>query len=183
MGLIDFLRSLFGASNSDSSQQETDNTPQAPQPETHADAVEGDTEITNTYNKNLQKPDAMKTSELMLKFLKEQGFLPETLDNGNILFKYQMSSFLYIENDEDESFFQLCMPSIFNVTEDNREAALIAANAVSSCMKVAKAVVFEDDVWLITECLLDSTPVLEDLVPRFLNILMSAQKEFYDKIN
>jgi len=119
----------------------------------------------------------------MMKFLKEQGLMPETLDNGNIVFKYQMRTFMYIENDEDSSFFQLSLPGIFDVTEDNREAALEAANQVTKSLKVAKAIVTDSEVWLLIECLLDSTPELEDIVPRFLDILMGAQQEFYNQIN
>ena len=108
--------------------------------------------------------------------------MPETLDNGNIVFKYQMATFLYIENDEDPSFFQLSMPGIFDVTDDNRDAVLIAANQVNKSYKVAKVIVTNDDVWILTECMLDSTPELDDIVPRFLDILSGARREFYEQI-
>ena len=50
---------------------------------------------------------------MVLDFLRKQGFCPEVDENnGNILFKYQMAGFLYINNDEDQEFFQLIMPNI-----------------------------------------------------------------------
>lgn len=42
---------------------------------------------------------------MVLNFLKQQGFCPEVdPDNGNILFKFQMANFLFVNNDEDEEF-------------------------------------------------------------------------------
>lgn len=176
MRLIDFIKSLFGREGN--TIETPENIPIQPQlistTEEALKASEG--------NINLQKTKTMKTSELMMKFLKQQGFMPETLDNGNIVFKYQMATFLYIENDEDPSFFQLSMPGIFDVTDDNRDAVLIAANQVNKSYKVAKVIVTNDDVWILTECMLDSTPELDDIVPRFLDILSGARREFYEQI-
>lgn len=126
----------------------------------------------------------MKTSERVLEFLKQQGFCPEIdEDNGNIIFKYQMCSFLYINNDEDETFFQLIMPGIFEVTDDNRDVVLEACNDVNSSIKVAKSLIIGDGVWVFFESLLDTTPEVSDIIPRALNILQGAQQHFYKSIN
>ena len=91
----------------------------------------------------------MKTSERVLEFLKQQGFCPEVdPNNGNIFFKYQMRSFIFINNDEDEDFFQLALPGIFDVTEDNRELALEACNKTNFSIKVIKCCIPHDDVWV-----------------------------------
>ena len=124
----------------------------------------------------------MKTSEMMLQFLKQQGLMPEVLDNNNIVFKYQMRTYMFVENDEDASFFQIMMPAIFDVTDDNRDAVLVATNNITKGYKIAKAVVMDDSVWLSAETLLDSTPQLEDIVPRFLDILMGVQQAFYNEV-
>lgn len=124
----------------------------------------------------------MKTSELVLNFLRSQGFCPEVEDNGNIYFKFQMRNFLYINNDEDNDFFQLLMPAIYEINEDNRDVALEAANKVNSGMKVAKASVINDNVWLFFEILLDQSPAIEDIFPRALEILQAAQQRFYQEI-
>lgn len=126
----------------------------------------------------------MKTSELVLNFLRQQGFLPEVdPDNNNIEFKYQMSTYVYFENDDDPEFFQLLMPNIFDVTEDNRDLVLETINKVNQTMKVAKACIINDNVWLIFETLLDSTPDVGDIIPRGLRILQSTREEFYDQIS
>ena len=126
----------------------------------------------------------MKTTELVINFLRQQGFCPEVdEDNGNILFKYQMANFLFINNDEDEEFFQLLMPGIYDVTDDNRDMVLEAANKVNQSIKVVKACVVDDSVWLFFENLLDHTPEVEDIIPRALDILNGARQYFYQEIS
>lgn len=126
----------------------------------------------------------MKTTEMVMNFLRQQGFCPEVdEDNGNILFKYQMANFLFVNNDEDEEFFQLLMPGIYDVTDDNRDMVLEAANKVNHSIKVVKACVINDNVWLFFENLLDHTPEVEDIIPRALAILQGARQHFYQEIS
>lgn len=126
----------------------------------------------------------MKTTERVLEFLRKQGFCPDVdSDNGNIYFKYQMRSFIFFNNDDDEEFFQLALPGIFDVTEENRELVLEAANTVNSNYKVIKCCIIGDSVWILFENMLDSTPEVSDIVPRALNILMGGQNDFYQKMN
>lgn len=125
----------------------------------------------------------MKTTEKVLEFLKQQGFCPEIdSDDGNILFKYQMKNFLFVNNDEDELFFQLILPGIFDITEENRELVLDAINKVNVSVKVIKCCIINDEVWIFFENLLDSSPEVSDIIPRALNILQGAQLEFYKHI-
>lgn len=128
--------------------------------------------------------ECMKTTEMVMNFLRQQGFCPEVdEDNGNILFKYQMANFLFVNNDEDEEFFQLLMPGIYDVTDDNRDMVLEAANKVNHSIKVVKACVINDNVWLFFENLLDHTPEVEDIIPRALAILQGARQHFYQEIS
>lgn len=123
----------------------------------------------------------MKTSENVFNYLKSQGLMPQYDDRGNIEFKYQMRNFLFFVNDNDEQFFQLTMPSIFEVTDDNRMAALEAMNQINDTTKVIKLTVTKSNyVWESTEIMLDSTPELDDIFPRLLNILLNTQQKFYD---
>lgn len=125
----------------------------------------------------------MKTSELLMDYLKKQGLCPERDNDNDIIFKYQMRTFIYFNNDDDDDlFFRLSMPGIYDVTDDNRFAVLEAINEVNKMVKVVKLIIPRDDVWVNTEILLDTTPVMDDFVPRLLNILMGAQKEFYEQI-
>ena len=125
----------------------------------------------------------MKTSEKVLDFLKREGFCPEVdTANGNIVFKYQMRTFIYINNDEDEDFFQLALPGIVDVTEDNRELVLEACNKTNFGIKVIKCCIPRDDVWVFFDFLLDSSPELQDIFPRALAILQGAQQQFYQNM-
>lgn len=125
----------------------------------------------------------MKTSEMVLDFLRKQGFCPEVdSDNGNIMFKYQMATFLFVNNDEDEEFFQLIMPAICDVSEDNREIMLEAANKINRGIKVVKACIMGETVWLFFENLLDKSPEVGSIIERALNILHGARQQFYDHL-
>jgi len=125
----------------------------------------------------------MKTSERVLEFLRQQGFCPSIdEDNGNIIFKYQMMTFVFFNNDDDESFFQLALPSIMSVTHENRVQALEAANQLNLEYKVAKCCIYDDDVWILFEILLDSSPDIQDIIPRALGILQRSQNLFYEKM-
>lgn len=123
----------------------------------------------------------MTTTERVLDFLEQQGFRPEVNPkDGNIFFKYQMKNFLFINNDEDEDFFQLIMPAIFDVTEDNREIVLEALNKTNSSIKVVKCSIINDEVWVFFESLLDSSPEVKDIIPRALDMLQAAGHRFYE---
>ncbi len=124
----------------------------------------------------------MATTQLVLDFLKQQGFCPEVTENGNLFFKYQMANFLYLNNDEDEEFFQLVMPGIFDVTEENRELVLEICNKTTCGIKVAKAVVQGENVNLYFEIFLDHSPEVKDILPRALGVLNSARQEFYSHL-
>ncbi len=125
----------------------------------------------------------MKTTELVMDFLKKEGFCPKVdEDNGNIIFKYQMCTFLFINNDEDEEFFQLAFPYIYDVTEENRDLALEAANKVNSRIKVAKVIIPDENVWVLFEVILDQSPEVGSIIERGLGILQQARKTFYEEL-
>lgn len=124
----------------------------------------------------------MKTSEMVLNYLKEQGLCPQ-LNDGVIIFKYQMCTFIFFVDDDDEKFFRLALPGIYDVTEDNRISVLEAINEVNKKLKVAKAFIPDDDVWVSAETLMDDTPELDDFVPRVLSILLGSRQKFYEIVN
>lgn len=125
----------------------------------------------------------MKTTEMVMDFLRTQGFCPTVdEDNGNIIFKYQMCTFIFFNNDEDEEFFQLAFPAIFDVTEENRELVLEAANKVNRTVKVAKVFVPNSDVWILFEVILDHSPEVGSIIERGLGILQHARQAFYEAL-
>lgn len=119
---------------------------------------------------------------MVFDYLRNQGLVPEYDANGNIRFKYQMLNFLYFNNDNDSAFLNLTLPRIYDVTDDNRLAVFEALNEVNENTKVVKVTIANDSVWCATEIMMDSTPELDDLFPRLLNILISARNKFYKAI-
>ena len=122
------------------------------------------------------------TMTQVFSYLKAQGLMPAEEEYG-ISFKYQMKNFLVFSDDEDEKFFRLMLPAIFDVNDENRGDVLEAANMVNNEMKAIKVTIFsEDSVWVFFEQFFDSTPVFDDIVPRGINILLAAQNSFYENL-
>ncbi len=133
----------------------------------------------------------MDLNKLMLNFLAEEGFRPHETDFG-IAFKKEGFNYLYLKDDDDEQYFRLMMPAIFEVTEDNEDMVLRAMNYVNNSIKVVKLYTMdmtnEEDnkkdisVWVAFEILADSTPELGDIVPRAISLLDAARVGFLAKL-
>lgn len=100
----------------------------------------------------------MTTQEMIFDYLKVQGLVPEYDEDKDIRFKYQMRNFVVSNYPDDRQFLQIMMPFIFDVTAENRVAALEACNKINLSKKIVKAVVMGEGVFLMTEVLLDETP-------------------------
>ena len=114
-------------------------------------------------------------------YLKAEGLQPEETRFG-IYFKYQMLSFLIFHEEDDSQFFRMALPGVCDVDEKNRADVLEATNAVNLQMKVAKAFIPDDDVWITTEQLLDADPKYDDIIPRSLQILVQARQVLYNEL-
>lgn len=125
----------------------------------------------------------MSTMEQMMEYLTQEGFRPQEEKFG-ISFKFEGANYLFVNNEEDEHFFQLALPGIFDITEQNIMEVFVAMDRTNLEQKVVKCVRFSDKtVWVFFEILLDSTPILDDIVPRALAMLKSAQNTFYTEIS
>lgn len=121
----------------------------------------------------------------IINYLQGEGLMPRKDEDGDILFKYQMKNFIIFDTTDDEQYLQMALPGIYDVNEENLVEVLAACNSVSRSIKVAKAIVTGDNksVWVVYESMLDTTPVYGDIIPRSLEILLAAQKSFYETIN
>ncbi len=101
-------------------------------------------------------------------------------------FTYDGWNFLLWNDADDPLFFRLILPGVFDVTDDNFAKAIMACNKVNWDFKVVKAVLydFEDEhdkgasVWICFEQVLDSTPLVEELIPRAVHSLIVAAEAF-----
>jgi hypothetical protein len=118
----------------------------------------------------------------VFEWLKSQGLCP-SMDDNAIHFKYQMKNFIYFADDDDQNFFQLCLPGIFDWNDENIFAVLKAMNEVNIGRKVIKAGTIGDSVWLFFEVLLDESPEFDDIIPRGMQMLLGSQDCFYEKLN
>lgn len=121
----------------------------------------------------------------IINYLQGEGLMPRKDEDGDILSKYQMKNFIIFDTADDEQYLQIALPGIYDVNEENLVEVLAACNSVSRSIKVAKAIVTGDNksVWVVYESMLDTTPVYGDIIPRSLEILMAAQRSFYETIN
>ena len=128
---------------------------------------------------------------MMMNYLAEEGFRPHETPFG-IAFKIEGINYLYFNDLEDEQYFRLMMPAIFEVTEDNEETIMRVMNDVNGNIKVVKLYTMEMEsedgkstetsVWVAFEILADSTPELADIVPRAIGLLKGARVAFLAKL-
>ena len=115
----------------------------------------------------------MAKMEEIINYLQNEGLMPKKDEDGDIVFKYQMKNFIIFDTTDDEQYLQIALQ------------VLAACNSVNRGIKVAKVIITGDNksVWVVYESMLDTTPVYDDIVPRSLEILMAAQKSFYETIS
>ncbi|MBQ4367068.1 MAG: hypothetical protein II786_03170 [Muribaculaceae bacterium] len=127
----------------------------------------------------------MNLNDLMLEFLRSEGYRPDVTDFG-LAFKVEGLSFLFLKDDNDDQYFRLMMPGIYDINDDNEYEVLKALNETNASMKVVKLYTMgEDDdrdVWVAFEILADSTPELKDFVPRAISLLRAGRRDFYQRI-
>ena len=89
-------------------------------------------------------------------------------------------------------FFRLTLPGIFDVTDENYAAALMACNTLNWNYKVVKASLYEYEedgrrrasVWVCFEQMLDTDPpAAAELVSRAIRVLMDAAEQFQNLMN
>lgn len=124
----------------------------------------------------------MTLKELMMQYLKEEGYLPQETEFG-LDFKCEGRSYVFFYDADDDQYFRLMMPNIYDVTDENRDAVLVALNKTNTTVKVVKAYTpIPQAVWIGFEVLVDSTPVLSDFIPRAISMLRTAQQTFYEAL-
>ena len=132
----------------------------------------------------------MDLNKLIFDFLAEEGFRPHETEFG-IAFKSEGFNFLFFKDDEDEQYFRLMMPAIFEVTEDNEDMILKAMNDVNGNIKVVKLYTMEMEdeeekkstsVWVAFELLADTTPEIGDIMPRAITLLKGGRIAFLARL-
>ncbi len=126
----------------------------------------------------------MKLHELLLDFLQEEGYRPQVdPEDGEIAFKCEGLTYSYFPDENDDQYFRLMLPAIYDVTEDNRYEVLDAIDKTNFNIKVIKLYIVHDrSVWAALEILMDTTPEMSDIVPRAIALLRHARADFYKNL-
>lgn len=123
----------------------------------------------------------MRTEELVKEYLSSEGYRYNIDGDGDIHFKYEGLSLFFTADKNDQSYFRLIMPSIYTL-EGNRTKVLEAINTVTRDLKVIKAFLVEDNLWLAVEMFIDSSPKLEDFFPRCMGLLKAGREKIATEI-
>jgi hypothetical protein len=136
-----------------------------------------------SLNDKLLKTLIMSVIDDIFSYLKNEGLVPERTSFG-IGFKYQMLSYVIIEDENDQNFVQIALPKLLDVDENNMLDALMACNKVNDNKKVIKALVSEEgkSVWILYETVIDSTPVYDDILPRAVKYLSAGRDFFFEAL-
>jgi hypothetical protein len=123
----------------------------------------------------------MRTDELVKQFLSNEGYKFDVDSDGDIHFKYEGINLYFTVDNNDQKYFRLIMPNIYQL-EGNRTKVLEAINTVARDLKVIKAYLIEDRLWLAVELFIDSTPELEDFFPRCMGLLKAGREKIAEEI-
>lgn len=123
----------------------------------------------------------MTIQELVKEYLSSEGYRYEIDGDGDIHFKFEGVHLYFTVDEHDPYFFRLMMPNVYKV-EGNRIKVLEAINTVCRDLKVMKAFLVEDSLWLSVELFLDSTPELDDFFPRCMGLMKAGMEKIASEI-
>lgn len=89
--------------------------------------------------------------EKILEILRELGFKLEELEGLGYGFSYEGLNYVYIPVDDDESFINITVPSVFDFNPNNVLKCYDVLNNINSTVKYAKAYKVNNSVWLFYE--------------------------------
>ena len=83
--------------------------------------------------------------DLVKEWLSSEGYRYDVDNDGDIHFKFEGKNMYFIADEDDEMYFRLLMPNVYDV-ENNRVKVLEACNTITSEYKVVKAFLVKDSL-------------------------------------
>ena len=117
----------------------------------------------------------MKASDVMIRFLEDRE-LKYSLENGNVLFKYELVNYVMINNSNDD-LLQLVM-LFYDVTPENHLQALKAVNEINQTKALVKLTVVDDSIWVNCEDIVDDN-YNPYKIEKMLDLMEGSVKAFY----
>jgi len=123
----------------------------------------------------------MKKTDVLMGFLKDEGYTPKLDNDGDIVFKREGLSYILFVSEDDEEFVRLDLPNVWEIESlGERQLVMAAAAEVNRQVKVAKVVPMGDNVWVSAQLLVDPIENVGKVLPRAMNVLSLAVREFAD---
>jgi hypothetical protein len=97
--------------------------------------------------------------------------------------QYEGMTLLYLFDDDDEEFFRMAAPKIFDVTEENRELLLDIVNEINIKLKYSKTTVLDDAVWVSYEQLLSDDEHIDAVIEHSIMVLQATVYAFHRRVN
>lgn len=124
----------------------------------------------------------MKKEEIANHF-KAMGFELEELPDYAYVTQYEGMTMLYLFDDDDDKFFRMVAPKIFDVTDDNRESLLAIANEINIKLKYSKTSVLDDSVWVCYEHYLLEEDYIDAIIEHTMLLLQATVYAFFRRVN
>lgn len=122
------------------------------------------------------------SKNLILSKLEEFGFTLENIDEFGYFFKFEELSILYLPDKDDKNFIRFAVPSIFDVTAENRILVLEVVNETNMTVKYSKTYVSGENVWAFYEYQLFGNEHIEDILEFGIRLLQVTVNFFHRKI-
>lgn len=117
--------------------------------------------------------------EKILNALVALGFDLEQLDDFGYGFQYEGTNFIWMPNDNDESFLNIAIPAILEKGDTDDSNFYELMNMLNSNMKYIKANTFGDSLWLFYERdVYDGNEDFERILTRMIVHLHGSLMEF-----
>ncbi|MBD5325683.1 MAG: hypothetical protein HDR46_04205 [Bacteroides sp.] len=122
--------------------------------------------------------------ENVLKALSALGFIPEEIEEFGYRFDYEDLIVLYAIDDEETKCITLKAPNVFDITDDNRVAALEAMAKLCDKVKyVQPHIAFGNKVWLTYQHYLGDNEVTPELIEHMIRALAYSTITIHNILN
>lgn len=119
----------------------------------------------------------MKTIEKVFFALRKQG-IDSVVDRNMLSFSYRKLNGLYLQDEQDENYFSMYLPGIFEIDEQNEQTVLQLINKINGNMRMVKLAVYGRYVWIGVELPVYKETLVEEIVAMTLEILYEAWQQF-----
>lgn len=125
----------------------------------------------------------LKQAEVFHQFLLAEGYLPTIDEDGDLLFKFEGTTFLWIVDGNDSDFFRLVIPNFWSIgSEEERSRVKTACLEVMKTIKVVKILPMENDTWAAIEMFVSPIQSVQDVFKRCLRCLQHSIQAFHKEM-